>query len=59
MFLTTKDVMNRYRISRSTLYRWEHTEEFPAPKRFGSVKRWALPELEEFEKIKLCSTVSA
>lgn len=53
MFLTTKDVMNRYRISRSTLYRWEQMEEFPAPIRFGTIKRWALHELKEFEKNKI------
>lgn len=50
MFLTTQDVMNRYKISRSTLYRWECSEDFPQPKRFGALKRWALPELEKFEK---------
>jgi len=32
MFLTTQDVMNRYKISRSTLYRWECSEDFPQPK---------------------------
>lgn len=50
MFLTTKDVMNRYKISRTTLYRWESSEKLPKPRKFGTLKRWAVVDLEKFEK---------
>jgi len=49
MFLTTKEVMERYKISRTTLYRWEGTNRFPEARKFGTIKRWALPELLDFE----------
>ena len=44
-YLTTKDLTQRYRCSKRTLYRWMKSEKNPFPKprlkHCGSFNRWA------------------
>ena len=51
-FLTTRDVMARYKVSRVTLWAWRRKGLLPAPLRLGSgpgTLRWKRVDLEAFE----------
>ncbi len=55
--MLTCDVLNRYKISRSTLYFWStparmpasFTRPFPKPTIQGAPKRWRMSELKRWE----------
>ena len=51
-YLTSKDVMNRYAISRMTLYNWRHNDsmKFPRPVNFNGNLRWKRDDLEQWEQ---------
>lgn len=51
-FLTSAEVMARYQIGRTTLYRWtrDPASGFPAGRKFGTRVLFPLDELEEFER---------
>lgn len=51
-FFTIDEVAKRYRVSRSTVWRWvEKNQRFPPPIRLSSgVSRWPDYQLLEFEK---------
>ena len=49
MYLTQKDVENRYKVSRTTLWRWTKDGRFPEPRYFFGQKRWSIEELEDWE----------
>lgn len=49
-YLTIKNLIERYSISRSTILRLVDAGEFPRPVRIGlASKRWAIEDLEKFE----------
>lgn len=50
-YLTASQVHERYRISRSTLYRWQEDESirFPAPVKIGHRILWRDSDLEAFD----------
>lgn len=49
--LTFRDVCERLRIGSTTLYRWIHTEGFPAGKKLGPrAVRWSESDIREWEK---------
>lgn len=50
MFLKTQDVMNRYNVSRSTVFRWERSGVFPKAKSICGMKRWDLEDLIAWER---------
>jgi predicted DNA-binding transcriptional regulator AlpA len=47
MLYNTKDIMNRYNISRATIYNWQKKIGFPPPFMHG---RWHIKDLEEWEE---------
>lgn len=51
VFMTTSEVLGRYRISRASLWRWQKNANvgFPSPVMFGSKKRYRLSDLIAFE----------
>lgn len=51
-FLSDSGVAKRYRVLRQTIWRWVRSEaEVPAPIKFAAgTSRWAVPQLEEFER---------
>lgn len=50
-YFTTKDLCNRYSISKRTIYRWIDNRNFPQPKlrAFGSTNHWASDDIEMWE----------
>ena len=50
-YLNRLDVLDRYGIGSSTLYRWIGSGYFPKPMRFGSrCIRWKTQDLEAWDK---------
>lgn len=50
IYLKDTEVAVRYKISRSTVWRWLKTGIFPDPVKIGQgVTRWKLSELEKWE----------
>jgi predicted DNA-binding transcriptional regulator AlpA len=48
-FLRAKQILARYPISKSTLYRWVKQKRFPAPFKIGpSISVWDAAEIKEF-----------
>lgn len=50
VYLNIKDVMQRYRVSRATVYRWVEIGFLPPGVKLGYSRRWPIDELREFEK---------
>ena len=50
-YLTSNEVQDRYKISRSSLYRWQENPEigFPAPMKIGARILWREAELDAFD----------
>lgn len=48
-YLSLLQVMERYGISRPTVYRYIQHRNMPAPIKFGRLSRWPLIELEAWE----------
>jgi predicted DNA-binding transcriptional regulator AlpA len=46
MLLSTKQIMARYNVSRSTIYNWRQKHNFPEPFSHG---RWYLQDIEIWE----------
>lgn len=49
LYLDLKSVMERFKVSASSVYTWISCGQFPAPKKFGRSSRWKLSELEAWE----------
>lgn len=49
-YLKVEDVMLKYRISRTTIWRWAAEGKFPKPKKFSRTTRWSLEELDEWDQ---------
>ena len=49
MYLNTREVMERYSISRATLFRWERDGKIPKARNLHNLKRWNMEELEKWE----------
>nr|WP_045686740.1 helix-turn-helix domain-containing protein [Roseovarius sp. BRH_c41] len=50
-YLTSNEVQDRYKISRSSVYRWQENPEigFPAPMKIGARILWREAELDAFD----------
>jgi len=56
MFLTLKEVMERYKASKSSVYRWADDPNDPFPQSGvvgGRCKRWLITDLEAYDQIVL------
>ncbi|AMO57528.1 hypothetical protein GZ77_14835 [Endozoicomonas montiporae] len=52
-YLTRKEVLTRYGIGNTTLYRWMNDEDIQFPKSYSMgirCARWKITELEEWEQ---------
>lgn len=50
VFLTDRQVANRYGVHRTTPWRWAKEDPtFPRPVKLGGVTRWKLSEIEAWE----------
>lgn len=62
MFLTLKDVMERYKASKSSVYRWANDPDDPFPQSGvvgGRCKRWLITDLDEYDRIVLARGLRA
>lgn len=50
MFFTVKEVAERYKVSPSTIWRWQRKGKFPKPKKFEGVTRWNTKMLETYDE---------
>lgn len=50
VFLSMSDIEARYSVTRCSVYRWMRNGSFPLPVKFGSVTRWNLAEVEQWER---------
>lgn len=49
-FLRLTDMRARYRVSASTIWKWRHTNDLPAPYRLGAnTTVWKLADLLQWE----------
>jgi predicted DNA-binding transcriptional regulator AlpA len=50
-FISDKDVANRYGVSRTTVWRWASSGDFPQPRKLSpGCSRWAVHEIELWER---------
>jgi prophage regulatory protein len=49
-YLMDKQVAERFSVSRTTIWRWIRTSNFPKPVKLGGSTRWRLADLEAWEK---------
>ena len=51
VYLSTREVQERYRISRATLYRWQESPavRFPTPVKIGQRTLWRENDLQDFD----------
>ncbi len=51
MFLTDRQIAERYSVSRATVWRWVKEKRLPAPARLGpATTRWRESDLKAFEQ---------
>lgn len=51
IYLSDKQLANRYGVTRTTIWRWSRVNQFPKPVRLGSgCTRWALRAVEAWEE---------
>ncbi|UAW97557.1 helix-turn-helix domain-containing protein [Halopseudomonas nanhaiensis] len=50
MFFTVKEVAERYKVSPSTIWRWQRRGKFPLPKRIEGVTRWTAKMLDAHDE---------
>ena len=61
-FLRRKDILARYNITNSTLYRWIDEGRFPAPVKLvegGKASGWPLEEIEARERASIAKQRAA
>ena len=49
-YLTAKDLQERFKISRGTVFNLMNAGKFPKALKLGAVYRWRLSDVEAFEK---------
>jgi excisionase family DNA binding protein len=49
-YITIREVTELLRICKASIYSWAKAGTFPQPKKFGSLSRWSLQEIEEWVK---------
>ncbi|MGR3620338.1 MAG: helix-turn-helix transcriptional regulator [Roseovarius sp.] len=59
-YLSSNEVQRRYKISRSTQYRWQENQEigFPAPVKIGHRILWREDDLDAFDARIAAASVS-
>jgi len=56
-FARIKDLMERYSVSHTTIYRWIKTTGFPSPVKIGtSTARWPMDKVIAWEKERTVKT---
>ena len=60
LFLTDKQVADRYAVSTDSIWRWKRQGKFPAPVRVGpNCTRWRMADLHEHERqLQACFAMS-
>lgn len=50
-FASVKQLATRYRVSKSSVWRWSRSGNFPKPRKLSAgCSRWALDEVEVWER---------
>lgn len=50
MYLSNKQLAERYSVNRATIWRWRKTRNFPAPVQLGpNTTRWRTVDVEAWE----------
>ena len=49
-YITIKEVTERLRVCKASIYSWAKAGTFPKQKKFGCSTRWSLLEIEEWVK---------
>ena len=49
-FLTIKNLMKRYQVSRQCIYTWIEKGTIPKPVKFNATIRWNIETIEAWEK---------
>ncbi|WP_428348182.1 helix-turn-helix transcriptional regulator [Methylonatrum kenyense] len=50
MYISNREVQQRYSISRTTLWRRVNEGKMPPPREILGLKRWSVADLEKWEK---------
>jgi predicted DNA-binding transcriptional regulator AlpA len=54
IWYSDKDLAARYGVSRTSIWRWHRSGNFPKPRKFSArVSRWPASEIEEFDRQRL------
>lgn len=48
-FLTMKDLMSRYQVSKATINNWRNAGLFPQGMKVSKVRRWNIHDIESWE----------
>ncbi len=49
-FLTIKDLMSRYQVTKATIHNWRNSGRLPQGMKIARTRRWKLSEIESWEK---------
>lgn len=52
-FIPDRKVAERYSVSRTTIWRWVRSNDFPHPVKIAGTTRWRLADLEAWEDDKI------
>lgn len=59
-YLTDRDLAERFRVGRTTIWRWHAERVLPAPVQLTpGTTRWRLIDIEEFESKRLAASTAA
>ncbi|MBN7783669.1 AlpA family phage regulatory protein [Ponticoccus gilvus] len=59
VYLSDKQLADRFAVSRRTIWNWFDAGHFPAPVRLSrSVTRWRLPDVEAFENERIAASAA-
>lgn len=51
-FLTIRDLMSRYQVTRATIFNWLRHERLPRGMKVARTRRWRLSEITAWEALK-------
>lgn len=50
VYISLNDILERFSVKKTSVYRWISKNTFPLPIKFGTVTRWNLAEVEQWER---------
>ena len=53
LYLSDKQLAERYAVTRGTVWRWKREESFPQPIKLAGSTRWRLQDIEAWEQSQL------